>query len=601
MRRLAQRIGLGLVLMGTMGTASAQLPTPHGVWGGNPLRPAVRLPSVVPAQFSEAIPFSNTTPSAPSSPNGIMVPADGPSGLGGPGLTTPGMGSPGMASPGMGTPGLGTPGPVLPPPESEMEPAPTTMAPDDTIMAPGSTGAGNGAVEPDLNYSPDNPLGFGDNSQAWDGTTQGGMAANGAGMAPVPMSIQPVWEGAMGDQMMVDGPARLFSTREWFRSGRWYGSTDFVLLTMVSTRNVPVAVDTTSGFSRAIDPLTGQVLGGIPTLGTPVARDLTAVQTQLGTESARFNFQPGVNLRLGRFLGRDEMNRDHAIEVGFFGLFDYSSQSTLTESAPGLGIPVGNNGETAPLPGIVTMLGNGINQTALAQSLSPVLLLLNSTAAGGIAPGFINGNTATIYNDATFNNGEVNWQVMARPRRDRLVLQPNGEWVQHSSPSQTRAFLAGFRYVQLDESFTYAQFGDNAAQDNGLYKVDVTNDMFGLQMGGRLQEVYSNWQWDLETKVGGLWNFAGRDSLVSTTISGTQSSRSQSLTDEQLGIVLQLGVGGAYRITPNFAVTTVYNVIYLNNVATTIDNLSLAPAFQLFDLSGDRLFHGLSTGVQLTW
>ena len=44
-----------------------------------------------------------------------------------------------------------------------------------------------------------------------------------------------------------------------------------------------------------------------------------------------------------------------------------------------------------------------------------------------------------------------------------------------------------------------------------------------------------------------------------------------------------------------------YNVLYLNGLATAVDNLGLAGGFPRYETTGDALYHGLHAGLEMTW
>jgi hypothetical protein len=77
--------------------------------------------------------------------------------------------------------------------------------------------------------------------------------------------------------------------------------------------------------------------------------------------------------------------------------------------------------------------------------------------------------------------------------------------------------------------------------------------------------------------------------------------RSEALEDEQLALLLEVSVGGAYYIRPGFALRSSYSMMYITNIATAFENLSLAATFPPLDVSGDGFYHGLSSGFELTW
>ena len=60
-----------------------------------------------------------------------------------------------------------------------------------------------------------------------------------------------------------------------------------------------------------------------------LARSPTDQFVQLASDES-LGFEPGMRLTLGRFLCRDGKNRDHTLELTFFGLHDWFDEKGIT-------------------------------------------------------------------------------------------------------------------------------------------------------------------------------------------------------------------------------------------------------------------------------
>ena len=387
---------------------------------------------------------------------------------------------------------------------------------------------------------------------------------------PMPVDGQ-VIEGQMIDGQVFDGPimegpaaaaiqehpTAIFSTNDWFRSGFWYTEQSVKLLLKT---DIPAVVF--GGEGLATDPFTGD--------------PFFALQ-EISAKQATFTYEAGADLTIGRFLGRDISNRDHALEFTFMGLFDYTGRAQIEADTQALLTFI------TPSPGVTRVLGFG-----------PADVL-------------------ALDWESSLDSYELNFRVMSRPGRDRMALQPNGRWIRHSSPSKLKSFLIGFRSVHLEEDLLFR--GEGTAQDatnqlffeEGSYSVRVDNELYGLQLGFDTREKFAKATWGVGVKAAGLFNFARRESRLDTLsradITGDilTQNRDQDIRDENLTLLLEVGVDGAYYLRPNFALRASYDLLYLQGVGSAPENAFLGPTFPRFELTGDALYHGLSLGFEMVW
>ena len=382
----------------------------------------------------------------------------------------------------------------------------------------------------------------------------------------------------------------LYSTNDWFRGGQWYSKQELMMLLRSELPLVHIAIDASQ----------------TPPVANPLATNfLPFIVNSLSSKDADFTYEAGTRLTLGRILGRDQANRDHGIEFSFMGLFEYHGEANLTVTNPLSTLSVRSLlGTQEARAGTVGIDGLGFSQ-------------INTVN------GFENAVSQRIVYEADFNSLEMNYNIGGRPERDRNVLQPDGRWVRHATPSAVRGVFAGFRYIRQNELFNYTSTGgrnfiiDGAGNvlsgaripATGDYEVETYNHMFGVHFGGEVVRKRTNWSFAMTGKVGGLVNFAKRESDLSQTFDNDTSTavaiitttQNESVSEETLAFVAETGLSFAYYVRPNTSFRFGYNLLFINGVATATDNLGLMGGFPEMEVTGNSFYHGANLGYEMTW
>ncbi len=346
-------------------------------------------------------------------------------------------------------------------------------------------------------------------------------------------------------------PAPVYSTGSWFSAGRWYTQLDTVVLTKDNRSYRRIAADSSS----------------------PVTRRLEFEHT-MTSRMEQFDFQLGARTTIGRFLGRDAANRDHLWEFTYFGGFDWRASSDIAAASA-----------------IQTLLT--VNNEFLAADGPPGF------------PGFNNNDLQTYRYESDLDSFELNYRIKTRPGRDQMALHPSGVWTRHESSGQIRSFLAGMRMMSINEGFRNEAFiaeGDDAFDLTGEYRVRLSNNLFGPQIGIEAIELNDSWHWGFRGYLGMLANFADRRSFLFSQVDGqVVTERDQKLTENQLTFFTQVGAYGAYHLRPNLTVRAGYDFIYMSGLGIGTDNLFIGDNFPGFSTAGVALYHGLSVGFEQTW
>lgn len=208
----------------------------------------------------------------------------------------------------------------------------------------------------------------------------------------------------------------------------------------------------------------------------------------------------------------------------------------------------------------------------------------------------------TVSYNSELHNGEVNYR-----RR----------WVGPSGVLQG-SWLAGVRYFDLDERYSFAATGsnNNTMQFNqlrfGNYDTTTRNQMTGFQTGGDLWVcVVPGIHLGVEGKAGIFGNHAEVESqIVSNSIPGAR----EFLQDGRTAYLGELTASAVYRLSYSWSVKASYNLLYVDNVALAPENINArdfgnalgagaftAARFPFINTDGEVLYQGWSIGGEFLY
>jgi hypothetical protein len=342
------------------------------------------------------------------------------------------------------------------------------------------------------------------------------------------------------DEAVYDyGFAELLTTGTWLRAGHWFTEAEFVML----HRNTA---------PRQI--LTIDVVPFGNNLFTPIL---------MSTETAGFGYEPGTRVTIGKFYGRDLDNRDRTLEVTYFGGFDWSAFYAVTAS------------------------GNETLRTAVADD----------------APGFQDAAAQSYTYESDLNSLEINAKLSSRLPRDRMVMEPDGSWYRECTSSWLPSYIAGVRWINAEEQFTFGAIGALPAQQLALYDITTQNDLLGVQLGLELTEQHCRWNWGASAKLGGYVNIVEQhttyDAFIGTT---TLAARDELATDATMTIGIDVNLKASYQIRPNLALKVGYEFIWLQGMALAPQQLEFNTAAAPVLRTGNHYFlDGGNIGIEWVW
>ena len=204
------------------------------------------------------------------------------------------------------------------------------------------------------------------------------------------------------------------------------------------------------------------------------------------------------------------------------------------------------------------------------------------------------GESATIKYNSLVNSAEAN------------VFSTWTEWRNHTGSWMTVDWLAGFRYVGVEEQASIVT--DCCVIDGSRipvpYTVRTRNNAFGAQIGNRTRWTWANWAFEGWAKAGLLGNAEEQLQSPLVDFTGFQQRPALSSTGGQVSFIGDINTSIIYRLTDVWGIRAGYNLIW-------IDGLALAPNqfdFTTTDASGTRLvsgggmfMHGANLGLEARW
>jgi hypothetical protein len=290
---------------------------------------------------------------------------------------------------------------------------------------------------------------------------------------------------------------------------------------------------------------------------------LTVNQNSGADAAYRFTF--------GRFLFRDMENRDHSAELTMYlGLGDWFQHGSI-HSASG----------EADISTIVDPFDNGFNSVSRQRYLY----------------------------ETGFDSFELNYRVRRRLRRDRIMLEPNGQWVRRLDPGTLFAYSFGLRILDLRDDFNWTSHsldvGDGLELMRGDLRVSADNNLVGLQFGGEATHQTDRWSIGAKAKGGPYVNFAAVDAthvVVDLIADGNPSTTRRHRSHEnELAFVGEVNVAASYFVRQNVSLRVGCELLWIQSVAVAPEQLVINTADPVIRDQGGQLFHGFSIGMDVYW
>jgi hypothetical protein len=277
----------------------------------------------------------------------------------------------------------------------------------------------------------------------------------------------------------------------------------------------------------------------------PLVLDLNTNEVLLTTGDLDFDWTGGVRGLIGQAL-----NNCWAVEFGYLGIFENNADATVSRD------------DSLRLPGD---LGSGqVNNFFFADEVN------------------------------------VDWDSSLCSVEANLVgLGCRCDCCSHCMSGE---LLFGFRYFNLDEDFALTAF--DSAEGTTTYGVHTDNDLYGVQLGGRLRYFFDVWSFEATGKGGVYANDVrqNQDPIIDfPNPPGVVVRPALSSSEVTHTFVSEVNLTAIYHLNSVWGVRAGYNFLYLDGVALAPDQLDFTntpnSGLGLFN-QADVFYHGASFGLE---
>lgn len=173
-----------------------------------------------------------------------------------------------------------------------------------------------------------------------------------------------------------------------------------------------------------------------------------------------------------------------------------------------------------------------------------------------------------------------------------------------SSPVGSIEWLAGFRYMSLNEQFNiYGERDEIGGVETGNYNAVTTNDLYGAQIGVRGRKCWGRISGEVVGKAGLFANQASQSQYM-VDFPDFNFRPLTSTTGSGMAFGGELGITGIYQINQNWGLRAGYNLIWLQGLALAPEQLDYTftpESGTALHRDGGLFLHGLSLGVEARW
>jgi hypothetical protein len=184
-----------------------------------------------------------------------------------------------------------------------------------------------------------------------------------------------------------------------------------------------------------------------------------------------------------------------------------------------------------------------------------------------------------------------------------------GECGDHCGCGEVRCrsyeWFAGFRYIRISEDLNLiAQRTVGGAVEEGNYDVHTSNNLYGLQLGGRTRRTRGRYGWEATGKVGIFGNDMRQRQSV-TDFPDFPLRPSVSSGSGGVAFVGETNLTALYRLTQVWNLRAGYSVLWIEGLALAPDQLdfdfaSASGGSQLHN-GGAMFLHGVNVGIEARW
>jgi hypothetical protein len=302
----------------------------------------------------------------------------------------------------------------------------------------------------------------------------------------------------------------------------------------------------------------------------------------LGNRDADMDWQGGTEIRIGRIL----FGSPYALEAVLWGIYSGTEEANVFDSGV---VGLGTVFDFADL--VADGQGGGLGAAAFVND-------------------FFDGATRhRLRRSYEFQNVELN-----------LLRLP----VYSASPDGAGGLFArgllGFRYLRADEAFQYAsdfadsQFGTSG--DEIFYDIDVENHLIGVQVGGRVDYLFSSrLSLYADVKFGIFGNHISHNSRIGnqngpavvglTAFADVGRPFDIHSTKTDVSMLGELRAGVDYQLSPHWRLTGGYRAVGMTGVALATNQIPVymvdLDGVAAIDTNGSMILHGFQLGLECNY
>jgi hypothetical protein len=201
------------------------------------------------------------------------------------------------------------------------------------------------------------------------------------------------------------------------------------------------------------------------------------------------------------------------------------------------------------------------------------------------------GETASLVWDSTINGAEAN------------VFRTSTVWRDRRAAWRTIDWLAGFRYVSVEESASLNIKSCDCEGPYVPYGVRTSNNMFGGQIGTRGRLTLDRWAFEGWAKAGLMGTIERQSQDAVVDFLGVQQRPASSSAGTEVGVIGDINLSAIYRLTDTWGIRAGYNTIWIGGVALAPDQFSFAVDGPVTTINngGGIFLHGASLGLEARW
>lgn len=161
-------------------------------------------------------------------------------------------------------------------------------------------------------------------------------------------------------------------------------------------------------------------------------------------------------------------------------------------------------------------------------------------------------------------------------------------------------FMTGFRYFRMDERFDISSTVTGVGTSD--YDIHSVNNLYGWQLGTRIQEHYYRFGYQITGKAGAYGNNIDMRQLAGNV--GEAPIRNAGSDEGHWAFIGQVDATISYRICKNWSALAGYEALWIDGVALAPDQLDFTNnpnSGTTLNHDGNVFMHGGHVGIACRW